>query len=136
MELDKRVVEYASLILNNANILLNENNNLSPRQRKCFELIVIGANMFIEVYNQFVSALATEVVPHEQRRLERDMAHELGCACSIIITRCYLAEKVDSTLNWTESHKSILVNIEQFASLIWAERCRLVDYLIATAKLS
>ena len=130
MELDKRVVEYASLILNDANILLNENSNLSPRQRKYIEQIAWASGNLIEAYNQYANALTNRVMPHEWSALDRDISHDLGELCTVVKTRLYLVEKIDSTVSWTEAHKSILVNIEHASSLIWIERYRFDDYLI------
>ena len=134
MELDKRVAEYVRMIMNDANILLNANSNLSPKQRKYIEQIARTSGYLMEAYNQYASALANKVSPNERKALDGNISHDLGEFFVVVKTRLYLVEKIDSTVSWTEAHKSILVNIEQFASLIWRERYRFDDYLIPTER--
>jgi signal transduction histidine kinase len=108
MELDKRIVESANVIMRTANTLLTEDNHLSKNQRIILGYFPLWGERLIEINNRNLS-LSLPTDEAKRQDMIRAVAHDLRTPISLFINGCDFIEEDKSA--WSSTETAIFIHI-------------------------
>ncbi|MBA3870480.1 MAG: hypothetical protein H0X30_15160 [Anaerolineae bacterium] len=116
MELDKQIVEYANVIISDANLPLSEGNHLTENQRHFVDRIVAAAQRLIVIYDQYLprSLPSDSEASHEMIIV---VVHDLRMPISLMIGYCDVLEQYEDKSAWSEKEIAALKHIRDYIKM-------------------
>ena len=118
MELNMRIVEYAQVIIDDANMLLREESSLSERQRKLASNIPARAERLILLYAHFPSGLGFENRLDPFRRTLNGVFYDAKETITGILACCVIIENHLKTPPISEKDAETFLHIKHYYNLI------------------
>ena len=117
MELDKRIVEYANVIISDAKLPLSEGNHLTENQRHYVERIAAAAERLISINDQYLpqSLPSDSEASHEKIIV---VVHDLRMPIALMIGYCDVLEQYEDKSAWSEKEIETLKHIRDHIKII------------------
>ena len=117
MDLDKRIVEYANIIISDANGLLSVAKNLTEQQRHFVSRISAAAERLILANDQYLSQpLPTDSVVSQELLIV--VVHDLRMPVALMLGYCDVLKQFEDISSWSEKEVATLHHIGEHISLI------------------
>jgi len=117
MELDKRIVEYANIIIGDANGLLSDAKNLTEQQQQFVSRISAAAERLILTNDQYSwRPLPTDDVASQDLLLV--VVHDLRMPVALMLGYRDVLEQFEDISSWSEKEVATLHHIGEQLSMI------------------